>query len=240
TACLPACLPVRRPILVTVGRGHSKEPCMMEAGSGDFVPPFEAPKDGEELSSWTFWQFFLENVSLRASELLCHASLSPARASSCTSFAQCPVCEPLLAGLIAFHLLCFMIILTTKRFQTFQLLFGTALGCLVLCAEQINEYGALHWEELAQHQYFDSYGFFISIVFSLPILLNCLLLVIIWVTDASGMLVSLKRQQLLARRAATAKAQAQLEPEAEAEAITPSPEAADVDSPSSTQNKKIQ
>lgn len=48
----------------------------------------------------------------------------------------------------------------------------------VYFSESINEYAAQNWSSFSKQQYFDSNGLFISTVFSIPILLNCMLLIV--------------------------------------------------------------
>jgi len=48
----------------------------------------------------------------------------------------------------------------------------------VYFTESINEYAAQNWSSFSKQQYFDSNGLFISTVFSIPILLNCMLLIV--------------------------------------------------------------
>lgn len=49
---------------------------------------------------------------------------------------------------------------------------------MVYFSEQLNAYAAHNWKVFSRQQYFDSKGLFISIVFSVPILLNCMLMVV--------------------------------------------------------------
>lgn len=49
---------------------------------------------------------------------------------------------------------------------------------IVYFSESINEYAALNWRTFSKQQYFDDNGLFISTVFSIPILLNCMLLIV--------------------------------------------------------------
>lgn len=62
--------------------------------------------------------------------------------------------------------------------------FSPLLSCLFLSvsvvyfSESINEYAALNWRTFSKQQYFDDNGLFISTVFSIPILLNCMLLIV--------------------------------------------------------------
>ncbi|XP_039275216.1 transmembrane protein 18-like, partial [Nilaparvata lugens] len=48
---------------------------------------------------------------------------------------------------------------------------------LVYFSENINELAANNWRIFSKQQYFDSKGLFISIVFSVPILLNCMIMI---------------------------------------------------------------
>lgn len=51
---------------------------------------------------------------------------------------------------------------------------------VVYFSESINEYAAQNWKTFSKQQYFDGNGLFISTVFSIPILLNCMLLIVSW------------------------------------------------------------
>ena len=52
---------------------------------------------------------------------------------------------------------------------------------MVYFSEYINEWAATNWQRFSKQQYFDSNGFFISTVFSIPILLNCMLMIVSFV-----------------------------------------------------------
>lgn len=49
---------------------------------------------------------------------------------------------------------------------------------MVYFSESLNELAARHWSSFSRQQYFDSQGLFISVVFSVPLLLNCMILVV--------------------------------------------------------------
>ncbi|TMW45162.1 hypothetical protein DOY81_009764 [Sarcophaga bullata] len=66
----------------------------------------------------------------------------------------------------------------------------------VYFSESINEYAALNWRSFSKQQYFDSNGLFISTVFSIPILLNCMLLIGAWLYNSTKMMATLKIAQL--------------------------------------------
>jgi hypothetical protein len=48
----------------------------------------------------------------------------------------------------------------------------------VYFSETINRLAAERWKEFATRQYFDSSGLFISVVFSIPALFNCMVVVV--------------------------------------------------------------
>ena len=73
------------------------------------------------------------------------------------------------------------------------------LLCIAIyAAEHLNRICAQNWKLISEkHQYFDSPGLFISIVYSMPILFNLLVLVISWMKTASSDLIAIKRRELL-------------------------------------------
>ncbi|RNA02818.1 transmembrane 18 [Brachionus plicatilis] len=89
-----------------------------------------------------------------------------------------------LCGLLLFHLATLLSIVFSRRCSNFQVFLFFALVTLCYGSERLNELGANHWHHFALEQYFDSGGFFISIVFSSPIIINCALLLILWLYES--------------------------------------------------------
>jgi len=106
--------------------------------------------------------------------------------------------EPWLWGLLCFHALC--VVLTTfiirLNLQGLQItLFTTYLG-LIYFSEYINEWAAGNYRLFSTQQYFDSRGMFISLLFSTPLLLNCLCFIVNWMYTSVQTMIKLKRAKI--------------------------------------------
>jgi len=104
--------------------------------------------------------------------------------------------DPWLVGLIFFHVVVTLMTLLTRNHSNFQVLLFLTLLLLVYFSESINEIAANNWSFFSRQQYFDNQGMFISLVFSVPILLNCMIMVANWLWQSSQLMTKLKRAQL--------------------------------------------
>ncbi|KAG7207510.1 hypothetical protein KM043_009142 [Ampulex compressa] len=104
--------------------------------------------------------------------------------------------DPWLAILLTFHIAVTMTALMTRNHANFQIMLFLALLLLVYFSESINEVAASNWMMFSRQQYFDSNGLFISVVFSVPILMNCMIMIASWLYQSSQLMTSLKRAQL--------------------------------------------
>ncbi|XP_055836485.1 transmembrane protein 18 [Episyrphus balteatus] len=107
--------------------------------------------------------------------------------------------DPWLIGLVSLHILTTATALMSRNNTNFQIFLFLMLLSIVYFSESINEYAALNWRSFSKQQYFDSNGLFISTVFSIPILLNCMLLIGAWLYNSTQMMTKLKTRQLKER-----------------------------------------
>ncbi|XP_017145844.2 transmembrane protein 18 isoform X2 [Drosophila miranda] len=104
--------------------------------------------------------------------------------------------DPWLIGLILLHLLTTTTALLSRSHNNIQVVLFLVLLSAVYFSESINEYAAWNWSSFSRQQYFDSNGLFISTVFSIPILLNCMLIIGTWLYNSTQLMVVLKTAQI--------------------------------------------
>uniref|UniRef100_A0AAV2KEX0 Transmembrane protein 18 n=1 Tax=Knipowitschia caucasica TaxID=637954 RepID=A0AAV2KEX0_KNICA len=104
--------------------------------------------------------------------------------------------ESWLMGLLSFHLVCICVTVVTCRFYKAQICHFLLMTGLVYSAENLNELAAMNWRSFSNFQYFDSTGMFISLVFSIPLLMNTVIIVMVWVYRTFSTMTELKTLQL--------------------------------------------
>ncbi|CAH1105858.1 unnamed protein product [Psylliodes chrysocephalus] len=108
--------------------------------------------------------------------------------------------DPWLIALFTFHISIFMMAILTRNYGNFQALIFLCLLLLVYFSEKINKLASTNWKIFSRQQYFDSNGLFISVVFSVPILINCILMVGSWLYQSTQLMANLKIAQLKEQR----------------------------------------
>ncbi|KAJ8643019.1 hypothetical protein MRB53_004767 [Persea americana] len=104
--------------------------------------------------------------------------------------------EPWLIGLISFHVLLLLTVVMTRRNLNFQMcLFLMALTGVYL-AERINTVLANNWKNFAGQNYFDPHGIFLSVLWSGPLLLISIMILINTLFSLCQLIVKWKRAEL--------------------------------------------
>lgn len=104
--------------------------------------------------------------------------------------------EPWLMGLLGFHVLLLLIVIFSKRHVNFQMcLFILALSGVYL-AERLNRFLGAHWKSFATQNYFDPYGLFLSVLWSGPLLIVAMLILINTLFSLCNLIVRWKRAEL--------------------------------------------
>eukprot|EP00298_Acanthocystis_sp_HF-20_P030096 c9152_g1_i1.p1 GENE.c9152_g1_i1~~c9152_g1_i1.p1 ORF type:complete len:161 (+),score=37.42 c9152_g1_i1:25-507(+) len=98
--------------------------------------------------------------------------------------------------LLSFHVLIFTITILTRNKLRIQMSLLFIYGFLAFLGSYFNEIGHKNWKEFATQNYFDKQGLFISLVFSTPLLLNTLFIVLHSIYVTSQALIHLKQKQL--------------------------------------------
>ncbi|TNN68619.1 Transmembrane protein 18 [Liparis tanakae] len=104
--------------------------------------------------------------------------------------------ESWLIGLLVFHVVCVFLTVVTCRYYRAQICHFLLMVGLVYSAEYLNELAAMNWRSFSNFQYFDSKGMFISLVYSIPLLLNTVIIVMVWVYRTFYTMTELKTLQL--------------------------------------------
>lgn len=104
--------------------------------------------------------------------------------------------EPWLIGLMGIHVVLLIIAITTRKNLNFQmLLFLTALAGVYL-AERFNSHLGQNWKSFAGQNYFDSNGVFLSVLWSGPLLVIAIIILINTLFSLCHLIVKWKRAEL--------------------------------------------
>lgn len=101
--------------------------------------------------------------------------------------------EPWLLALMGFHTAVFTLILVSRRHQFVQAVLLALLGILCVASERVNQWAAVNYRKFSTQQYFDAGGFFISVIYTAPMIFNCLVIVVSWLYHTWQLLGDLAR-----------------------------------------------
>ena len=98
--------------------------------------------------------------------------------------------------LLAGHLILWFTTVWTRRRFSWQSLTFFVVCSFVWSSEMLNTYARANWERFSTQNYFDSHGFFISVMFSGPLLLLAMFQMVNFLIIASNLLVEVKREEI--------------------------------------------
>lgn len=80
--------------------------------------------------------------------------------------------EGFLVTLMSFQILFLVLVIATRKSQTFQMFLMFAITGLVTSSRKLNSLGQEHWRKFASQNYFDRQGLFMLIFYSGPLMLS--------------------------------------------------------------------
>ena len=104
--------------------------------------------------------------------------------------------EPWIRCLLGFHVAMLVLALATRKSETAQTIIFLALMCLVFGAERLNALARAHWRTFSAQNYFDEGGFFATTIFSGPLLVVLVVVLVNFLVIMTGEMVKTKRAQM--------------------------------------------
>ena len=104
--------------------------------------------------------------------------------------------EPFVLGLVVFHVSILALLLASRGRVVVQNAVFLLSVVIVLNAERLNRFLSSHWHLLARENYFDERGAFISLLVSLPLLVNMLVVLLNYAVMFMQTLVVMQRERL--------------------------------------------
>jgi transmembrane protein 18 len=111
--------------------------------------------------------------------------------------------EPFIVALLAFHVVMFLMSMYVARKNatlTARLGLMITIGVIVRLAERLNALGAQYWNSFATQNYFDGHGVFCSVMLCAPLMLDCIVMLLCFLREASQLLVQVKSTQIKRQR----------------------------------------
>ena len=104
--------------------------------------------------------------------------------------------EPWLIGMISFHAILLLVTIISRRNINFQLILSALTFSGVFLAEKLNTFLGQNWKSFSSQNYFDPQGLFISVMWSGPLLLITILILVNTLVTLCMLMVRWKRAEL--------------------------------------------
>ncbi|ETW08385.1 hypothetical protein H310_00979 [Aphanomyces invadans] len=104
--------------------------------------------------------------------------------------------EPLILGLISFHVLLFMAILVLRHVYIVQVVLFLFICGTIFLSERLNSLGRVYWQSFASQNYFDVNGVFMGIFVAGPLLAIGFVQLASNLYNMAHMVVAIKRHEL--------------------------------------------
>ncbi|CAG8712626.1 9323_t:CDS:2, partial [Acaulospora morrowiae] len=82
--------------------------------------------------------------------------------------------QPWLKAILSFHIITLITLIQLRNNTNALAVVTFSLMALAAFSKVINSIAHNHWQEFSTHDYFDDSGFFISMIFSFPVLVNAI------------------------------------------------------------------
>mmetsp|Transcript_5770 Transcript_5770/g.10974 ORF Transcript_5770/g.10974 Transcript_5770/m.10974 type:complete len:166 (-) Transcript_5770:242-739(-) len=104
--------------------------------------------------------------------------------------------EPWIIGLFASHICMLVFILLTRKLSDIHTFLFIILLVMVYMAETVNQVLGDNWELFSNQNYFDKNGFFISVVYSSPLVILLMIVLVNQIIQMAKLMVKVKSAQL--------------------------------------------
>ncbi|OEL17874.1 hypothetical protein BAE44_0021106 [Dichanthelium oligosanthes] len=104
--------------------------------------------------------------------------------------------EPWLISVLSFHAILLLVTIISRRYVNFQLILSALTFSGVFLAERINTFLGQNWKSFSSQNYFDPQGLFISVIWSGPLLLITILILVNTLVTLCMLIVRWKRAEL--------------------------------------------
>ncbi|KAJ4881435.1 Uncharacterized protein Rs2_38490 [Raphanus sativus] len=122
--------------------------------------------------------------------------LQPAYANFIGFFHAIDWKEPWIMGLMAFHALFLLVTLLSRRHLNFHMFLFLFSLCGVYFAESLNRVLRKNWKSFSTQNYFDPHGVFLSVLWSGPLLVIAMIILINTLFSLCYLIVKWKRAEL--------------------------------------------